>query len=192
MRLRTPQHMAWIDTETTGLQLVGEHLLEVACIPTTLDLEDLAPEPLRIVVGYTRDEVAAMRATVDPYVDSMHETTGLWDQLLTSGTSLQEADDQLYNFLVSIDPRPGAFGLAGNSIRLDLNIIEHRLPRTSKLLHYRSFDMTGTSRLVEQWAGTPTPERARGGEHTALEDIRNSIDTARHIKEVLNAIHSAA
>ena len=68
--------LVWIDCEMTGLDLVADALIEVAALVTDFDLNVLG-EGVDIVIKPPAEAVAQM----DPYVRTMHERSGLLDEL---------------------------------------------------------------------------------------------------------------
>lgn len=175
--------LAWVDVETTGLDPNKDALLEVACLVTNTDLEILDERGFERVVLYSPDTAQELRDHAVPYVQDMHDCTGLWDHL-PFGTPLHEIDQQMHSYLSDFSAKPRVLRLAGNSVRLDLNFLEAQLPLTYSHLHYRSVDVTAVNSVVSWW-GRPVQDHKKK-EHTAMSDIRESIEELRSIREVLS------
>ena len=134
------KYLLWLDVEATGLDAASEHLLQVAAVLTdpTATIEYGTFER---IIWYPRERVETMRAATAEVVRSMHDMTGLWSKL-PSGTPHRVADEELVTWLRDIAPERRSTRLAGNSVRLDLNFLEHHLPGTYGHLHYRSVDVS--------------------------------------------------
>lgn len=175
--------LAWIDVETTGLDAAADQLLEVACILTDTNLVQLA-KPYQAVVRH--ENPASLRTRVDEVVRDMHDRTGLWDRL-PGGTPLEQVDADLLAYISAVAPQPRQARVAGNSIRLDLNFLEAKLPRSYRHLHYRSVDVSAVALLAREWWQVPTVGKQM--DHSALADIRESLEELRRLRR---EIHSAA
>ena len=176
--------IAWVDVETTGLNpWEGESLLEVACLVTDTELNLLDEGGFEASVLYSADEVEGMKERAVPFVREMHEKNGLWDQIAFGGESLtlRELDASLLEYVRGFAPEARTARLGGNSVRLDLNFLEKYLPETYAHLHYRFIDVTSVSTLVNWWGDVPKFKKR--GAHTAMSDIRESIDELRYMRE---------
>lgn len=186
-------YIAWIDVETTGLSPETSQLLQVACIVTDENLQQVK-DAFMEVVSYRPDEVVAMKANTTPYVQEMHEKTGLWGALTKSkALPLQEIDAQLAQHL-QFDEESAGIGneslprLGGNSITLDRNFLAAYLPGAYSKLHYRSLDMSTVAGMFTI-AAPDFPQFQKRGTHDALDDIRESISEARHYMNAMKSIH---
>lgn len=174
--------IVWIDVETTGIDANKEKLLQVACIITDGNLEELN-EGFEAKVFYSVDEVAAMKAGTIPFVREMHEKTGLWDLMPTEGITMQELSDSLLDELKR-HTSAGKSRLGGNSITLDRNFINKNIPDVGNFLSYRSYDMSSVSGWFELYA-PEVPLFVKENNHEALDDIRASIAEGKYFMEAL-------
>lgn len=184
--------IAFLDLETTGLSESTDSILEVACIVTTDQLEEVAAYH-SLVTPFARFH------ELDPFVRDMHTKNGLWDALTTSiaAQSLADVEKELAAFLrkhtvilgkddkgrVTISRAP----LAGNSIGFDRGFLKNWMPQAEAELHYRNFDVSSINILVQAfwpkvWEGRPRSVEAA---HRAMDDVRESLETARYYARAL-------
>lgn len=165
--------IAWIDVETTGVEL-DANLLEIACIVTDTDLNILDEDGYEETVFYTPEQIEKMKNEVTPYVLDMHTQTNLWERLAT-GQRKEVIDGELVEYIARFAPEAR---LAGNSVRLDLNMVQLHLPGLSGHLHYRVIDVTTLATLA-QWKGVPVFRKAKT--HRAMDDIRESVAELQYL-----------
>lgn len=176
--------LLWVDVETTGLDPASAHLLQVAAIITDTKGNVLA-EPFMEVVQHSNG--AELRENTVPFVQEMHDATGLWDRL-ASGTPLVKVDELLYSYVAEHAPNKRQARLAGSSCRLDLNFLEAFLPNTYQHLHYRSVDVSALAYVAVEWGFTPGYYEKKKT-HDALDDIRESLEEFLWIKQFLDGQH---
>ena len=160
----------WIDCEMTGLDLEADALIEVAALVTDFDLN---------VLGYGIDIVIkpppeALDQMVE-FVQQMHETSGLLDEL-DNGTTLEDAEAQVLAYVKEHCPSGSRPPLAGNTVATDRSFLARDMPQLEQFLHYRIIDVSSIKELSRRWfprAYYNAP--AKGGNHRALADIRESI-----------------
>lgn len=171
-------NITWIDVETGGLDESKDNLYEVATLVTDRNLNILDPEGFKMVVHYPREELEALRNASVPFVQDMHEKTGLWDRL-SSGTPLAEVDTQLHEYIAQFS-EPGTSWLGGNSITLDRNFLRANLPQSFGHLSYRSVDVSTVAGLAKAWYGLSYEKKLL---HSAFSDITESIAELRFYRE---------
>lgn len=182
--------IVWVDVETSGLNpwtgpSERRHLLEVACLVTDTDLNILDEEGFEATVSYSSREVERIRSKAQKIVREMHDANGLWERVAgDEGLSLGELDQALLSYVAEFAPESRLARLGGNSVRLDLNFLEAYLPMTYGHLHYRFLDVTTVSTLLGWWGNVPRFEKR--GNHTAMSDIRESIEELRHLRGFVN------
>jgi oligoribonuclease len=196
--------LVWMDCEMTGLDLRRDALIEVAAVVTGADLVPVdAGIDLVIKVG---DDV--LEGMVD-VVRDMHNRSGLTEAVRAATTTLDQAEDQIMDYVTKHIPEPRTTPLCGNSIATDRGFLARDMPRLDAHLHYRMIDVSSIKELCRRWYprayfGQP----AKGLSHRALEDVLESIrelnfyrhaifvpqpgpdvDTA---KGIANALHAGA
>lgn len=162
--------LVWIDCEMTGLDVDLDGLCEIAVIVTDFDLNPLHPG-FEIVIN---PGVAALEH-MGSFVRGMHEKSGLLPRI-ENGVTVQEAEQQVIDYLAGFVTAGRRPIVAGNTIGMDRRFITKYMPALEEKLHYRSVDVSTIKELSRQWYpaaffGAPTK---RGG-HRALADIAESI-----------------
>lgn len=172
--------IVWIDCEMTGLDLQVDALVEVAAVVTDSELNVLG-DGVDVVI---RPEPAALDQMND-FVRQMHTTSGLLDEL-DSGTTLEEAQQTVLDYVRTWVPEPGRAPLAGNSVGTDRAFLDRDMPDLAGHLHYRIIDVSSIKELSRRWyprAYFQSPEK--NGGHRALADILESIDELRYYREAV-------
>lgn len=177
---------AWIDVETDGLDSQKNNLLQVALIVTDGNLTPLH-DGIEFVIHHSAEAVAEMRANCHSVVREMHDSSGLWDDLIESESSVSDVDALLYAELTRLIPERATARFGGNSITLDRNFLSVNLPKSYSHIGYRSYDLTSVAKLfTDNTPEFPIFEKKRA--HTALEDIRESIAEARYYSNILRKL----
>lgn len=175
MAARNPV-LAWLDLEMTGLDPATCHIVQLALILTNSELEELAP-PLELTIW----QPTAVLDTMCPYVRAMHVKSGLLPQITRSEISIEEAEQEVMALLTKHAPYRTA-RLCGNSIYQDRKFLHRYMPGFESYLHYRQIDVSTIKELALWWYGTKYSKRD-GGQHTALFDIRQSIDEMKYYRK---------
>ena len=112
-----------------------------------------------------------------------HGASGLTDRVRNSAVSMQEAEEQVLSFITKHVPEPKVALLAGNAVHVDLAFLRQCMPRLVDHLHYRIVDVSSIAEVCRRWwpeiaKAAPKNERL----HTALADIKESIEELRYYK----------
>ena len=172
--------MVWIDCEMTGLSLTDDALIEVAVLVTDDQLNVLG-DGVDVVI---RPPEGALEQMGD-FVRNMHVESGLLEEL-PSGTSMEEAQQQVLDYIRTWVPEPGKAPLAGNSVGTDRTFLVRDMPEVVEHLHYRVIDVSTIKELSRRWfprAYFQSPDKT--GNHRALGDIKDSIDELRYYREAV-------
>ena len=170
--------LVWIDCEMTGLELSRDALIEIAVLVTDGDLNVL-DEGLDIVI-HCPDELLDEMV---PFVQQMHETSGLTELVRASTVTLADAERQVIDYIKQFVPEPRTAPLCGNSIATDRGFIIRDMPDLDAYLHYRMIDVSSIKELTRRWYrrvyyGQP----AKGLAHRALADILESVQELRYYR----------
>ncbi|MPY99450.1 MAG: oligoribonuclease [Actinophytocola sp.] len=163
--------LVWIDCEMTGLDLAKDALIEIAALVTDADLNILG-EGIDVVIHADDDVLAGM----PDVVRDMHAASGLTEEVRRSTVTLEDAEQQVLDYIRSWVPEPKTAPLAGNSIATDRGYIARDMPKLDEHLHYRMVDVSSVKELVRRWYPRiyyAKPEK--GLAHRALADIMESI-----------------
>lgn len=173
--------LVWIDCEMTGLDLLHDRLVEIACVVTDGDLTVL-DDGLDIVLGAPGEALEAMV----PVVAEMHRSSGLTDEVRSSGVTCAAAQQQVLDYVRRHVPEPGKAPLCGNSVGTDRAFLARDMPELDAYLHYRIIDVSSVKELCRRWyPRVYFAQPAKGGGHRALADIRESIQELRFYRETI-------
>ncbi len=172
--------LVWVDCEMTGLDLVHDALIEVACVVTDADLNEL-DEGIDLIIKPPPEALAQM----PDLVREMHTTSGLL-AALDDGITLAQAQEQVLGYVRARMPEVRKAPLCGNSIATDRGFIARDLPELDSYLHYRMVDVSSIKELAKRWyPRVYFASPAKVGGHRALADIRESIAELRYYREAL-------
>jgi len=170
--------LVWLDMEMTGLEPESCAIVQLGLVLTDTELRDLAP-PLELTIWQPESVLGAM----SPFVRAMHEKSGLLPQIRASQVSVADAERQALELLTKYAPYRTA-RLCGNSIGQDRRFMVKYMPGLEGYLHYRQVDVSTLKELAGYWYGV-TYEKPEGGKHTALCDVRQSIEELRSYRETV-------
>jgi len=169
--------MVWIDCEMTGLDLAHDALIEIAVVVTDAELNVLG-EGIDIVIKPPAHTLVGM----DEVVVAMHTVSGLFDEL-DAGTTLEDAEARVLEYVRQYVPEARKAPLAGSSVYTDRGFIGRDLPALDAHLHYRLVDVSTLKELARRWyprAYFNAP--AKHGGHRALADILDSIEELKYYR----------
>lgn len=164
----------------TGLDLRADALIEVAALVTDFDLNVLG-EGIDLIVKPPAEALDQM----GDFVRTMHETSGLLD-VLDSGVSLADAEDQVMAYLHQHCADGSRPPLAGNTVATDRAFLARDMPVLDAFLHYRIVDVSSIKELSRRWyprAYFQAPSKV--GNHRALADIQESIEELRYYRDAV-------
>jgi oligoribonuclease len=170
--------IVWIDCEMTGLDFKNDLLVEIACVITDADLEQVT-EGLNIVIHAPAQRLE----TMDPFVVNMHTESGLLPEI-PNGVTLEAAEELLFDYITSHIPEASKAPLAGSSVHVDRIFLQRDMPRVDSYLHYRIIDVSSVKELARRWypkAYFASPPKT--GNHRALGDILDSINELKYYRE---------
>ena len=163
-----------------GLSLQDDALVEVAALVTDYELTVLG-EGVDVVI---RPPDAALEQMGD-FVREMHTGSGLLDAL-EAGTTLEEAQRLVVDYVKEFVPETRKAPLGGNTVGTDRAFLQRDMPELESHLHYRIIDVSSIKELSRRWfprAYFAAP--AKSGGHRALADIRESIAELRYYREAV-------
>jgi oligoribonuclease len=170
--------LVWIDCEMTGLDPTVEVLVEIAVIVTDAELNPL-DDGLDIVIATDPDKLAGM----DDVVREMHTSSGLLDAIAAATTTVEQAEDQVLDYVKRFVSERRKAPLCGNTIATDRSFIVNYMPRLDDHLHYRMIDVSTIKELARRWyPRTYYNSPPKNGGHRALADILDSINELRYYR----------
>ena len=166
-------HLIWIDMEMTGLQPATDRIIEVALIVTDANLVTVAEAPVWVL-----HQEDAVLAGMDSWNQGTHGRTGLTAKVKASSLDEAAVEAQALAFLQQYVPAK-ASPMCGNSICQDRRFLHRLMPRLEQHFHYRNLDVSTIKELARRWAPQVLAGLRKQSAHTALSDVRDSIDELR-------------
>ncbi|HEX7801646.1 MAG TPA: oligoribonuclease [Pseudoxanthomonas sp.] len=171
--------LIWIDLEMTGLDTGQDSIIEIATVVTDSQLNVLAEGP-EFAIAHP---VAVLEA-MDDWNRTQHTRSGLWKRVVESTVTLGQAEAQTVSFLAEWLPA-NTSPMCGNSICQDRRFLHRLMPRLEKYFHYRNLDVSTLKELARRWAPNVLEGVRKQSAHTALSDVRDSIEELRHYRKHL-------
>ena len=173
--------LVWVDCEMTGLDPVRDVLVEIAVVVTDSELT-LLDDGLDLLIATDPAKLGGM----EDVVRDMHTHSGLLEALAEATTSLEEAEQQVLDYVTRFVPERRKAPLCGNSIATDRSFISRYMPRLDDHLHYRMIDVSSIKELARRWyPRVYFNSPAKTGGHRALADIIDSINELRYYRATL-------
>lgn len=170
--------IVWIDCEMTGLDTVKDHIIEICCIVTDGDLNIVDPG-YESVVHYDKSILDQM----NEWCIEHHGSSGLTKKVIESNKSLNEVEDELYQYIKRFTS-PKAAVLAGNTVHMDRVFMIREFPKVLDHLHYRIIDVSSFSEFGHRHNPELLKTCPRKREaHTAKADILESIAQLKWIRD---------
>mgnify|MGYP002743750399 FL=1 len=164
----------------TGLDVTRDALIEVAVVITDADLNIVDPG-IDVLITPPVEALEGM----NDFVRQMHTSSGLLDEL-PSGTTMEDAQQQVLDYIRRFVPTPKKALLAGNSVGTDKMFLEANMPLVIDHLHYRLVDVSSIKELAKRWYRKAFEEApVKHGGHRALADILESIQELEYYRRVL-------
>ncbi len=169
---KDPIFFVWMDLEMTGLDDKKCDIIQIATIITDRYLKEI--DTLDLVVWQPQSKINNMV----PFVKKMHTDNGLLNKVKQSPYSVEDAERKTLDMISRHVPYKKGI-LAGNSIWQDRRFLRSHMPHLDNFLHYRMLDVSAIKVLSHAWFKDSKMIPPGNSAHTALEDIRASIDEMR-------------
>lgn len=173
--------LVWIDCEMTGLDLSVDELIEVACLVTDGEL-NVQGEGVDVLVKASQKAMDHM----GEFVTQMHTKSGLLEELKNCTTTMDEAQQQVLEYIKKYVPQERKAPLAGNTIGTDRTFLAKDMPELEAWVHYRNVDVSSIKELARRWyprAYYQAP--GKHGNHRARADIQESIEELKYYRETI-------
>jgi len=169
-------NLVWIDMEMTGLNPIMDRILEISAIITDKNLNIIAEQPGIII--HVEDKYLNL---MDKIVTDIHKKNGLTDKVKESKVTINQAEDFVFKFIKKYVKKLES-PLCGSSVHVDRFFLLYHMPRIFSYLYHRIIDVSVLKQLYAIWnpKGKPFFEPKM---HTALDDIRRSINELKYYKE---------
>jgi oligoribonuclease len=182
MNQANEDNLIWIDLEMTGLDTDADSILEIATIVTDKELNVLAEGPV-FAIRHELDRLEAM----DAWNRNQHGKSGLWQRVLDATAGHTAAEQATLEFLRDWVPA-GKSPMCGNSICQDRRFLHRQMPRLERFFHYRNLDVSTLKELARRWAPAIGKGFGKESAHTALSDIRDSVEELRYYRRYMGAL----
>lgn len=170
-------HLVWLDMEMTGLEPENERIIELAMVVTDSDLVTIAESPVWVV-----HQSDAQLDAMDDWNKATHGRSGLIEKVRASTLDEAAVEAAALAFMQEYVPQRTT-PMCGNSIGQDRRFMVRYMPQLEAWFHYRNLDVSTLKELCRRWK----PEVAKGfvkkADHTALADIRESIEELKYYRE---------
>lgn len=170
-------NLIWIDLEMTGLDCQTHEIIEIATIITDAELNILAEGPVLAI--HQPDHIIDH---LDEWNTHYHGKSGLIDRVKASDVSYADAQEATLAFVRQYVPKRQS-PMCGNSICQDRRFMARLMPDLERFFHYRNLDVSTLKELAKRWY--PKALYQKQSTHTALADIKDSIDELRHYRQQL-------
>ena len=177
-----PDHLLWLDLETTGSDESKDCIIEVGAILTTEDLEPLAE--LDWVISPTDEALG--RLLRNDVVRAMHEANGLLKFVLDGvGMKPHDAAKDLLRWLEDNGAKQGRVALAGSGVaHFDRRFLDRYMPQVTNYLRYWVIDVGVIRRAHGMWVGSEVSTANDAKTHRALDDARCHLAEARAFRDL--------
>lgn len=174
--------LLWVDLEMTGLSPEKDRILEVACVGTDWEFNEVA----RMTAVVKVDETVIRTRMVGKFWEEHKETHDALIRQNRDGAPIEDVEERILEFLdenfedesIRGDSKgKGKIILAGNSVHQDKKFIEREMPLLNDRLHYRMLDVSAWKVYFEAVKKKKFTKRES---HRALDDIEGSIEELKY------------
>jgi oligoribonuclease len=174
---KSENNLIWIDLEMTGLYPATDRIIEIAVIVTDPQLNVRIEGPTLAV----HQSNAALDA-MDAWNKGTHGRSGLIDRVKASTLDEAQAEAQIIAFLKEHVPA-GKSPMCGNSVCQDRRFLANYMPALETFFHYRNLDVSTLKELAKRWKPGIMDGFKKAQAHTAMADIRESIEELAYYRE---------
>jgi oligoribonuclease len=179
------RNLIWIDLEMTGLFPDRDRIIEIAVVVTDPQLTVCVEGPV-FAVHQSEETLDKM----DSWNKGTHGRSGLTERVRASTVDEAQAQAATIEFLARYVPK-GASPMCGNSICQDRRFLANYMPELEAFFHYRNLDVSTLKELAKRWKPEILGGFKKAQAHTALADIRESIEELQYYREHLLAVGPA-
>ncbi len=173
----TNQNLIWIDLEMTGLDPDSDTIIEIATIVTDAELNVLSEGPV-FAIAHPSETLAKM----DDWNTKTHTESGLVARIRNDSVPMREAEEKTIAFLKPFVPA-GVSPMCGNTVCQDRRFLARWMPELKDHFHYRHIDVSTLKELANRWRPGLVDQFEKQEAHTALLDIRESIEELKFYRK---------
>ncbi len=157
----------------------------IACILTDGSLEKII-EGEEFVIHQPEEVIASM----NEWCIENHAKSGLTQAVRDSTITLSEAENRTMKFIRRHIQEPDAAQIAGNTVHVDIQFLKKYMPSITEYAHYRIVDVSSVAELCRRWFPRKYGQGPKKmNRHTAMSDIRESIEQLKYYKQAIFKIH---
>lgn len=185
-------NLGWLDFETGGIcgatheddsripvgQDGANHyaILQVAVHVTDCNL-NIIDEGLDLIIHHTPED---LRERVGDWSQNQFSSTLMKSCTSALNPTLDQAEQQVIEYLKRHGLTEGSSPLCGNSIYLDRRFMESQMRALNRFYHYRQLDVSSLGEVIARTHPEAFAKRPKKmASHDALTDIRESIEELR-------------
>ena len=169
--------LIWLDMEMTGLNPDTDRIIEIAMVVTDSQLNAVAESTAWVV----RQSDAVLDG-MDEWNKNTHGRSGLIAKVKASPLDVAEVESQCLAFAKLHVPERTS-PMCGNSICQDRRFMARYMPKLEAYFHYRNLDVSTLKELCKRWKPELAKGVVKGGKHTALADIYESIEEMKFYRD---------
>lgn len=143
--------MFFIDLETFGLHYLNDPIIEIGISERDLALEQEDSFHGLIWDGHHYDHLLDLHEAQNSVVWKMHAKSGLWAEAQDAGSSSDQIEMELKDWLLEKEMNPKYDYLVGNSVHFDATMLHFNFPEIRAMFHHRLIDTTSIKVLAEIW-----------------------------------------
>jgi oligoribonuclease len=174
---QSDNHLVWLDMEMTGLDPERERIIELAIIVTDANLETVAESPVWAV-----HQSESLLDAMDDWNRNTHGKSGLIERVRASALDEAAVEAAALKFVREYVAQ-GISPMCGNTIGQDRRFMVRYMPTLEAWFHYRNIDVSTLKELCKRWKPDLLKGFQKTSAHTALADIRESIDEMKYYRE---------
>lgn len=178
------KYLAWLDTETTGLDPKMDQIIEIAVVLTDFNLDEVDRFE-RLIMPHNFGEERLLDYLNDfPFIKKMHTENGIIPTLENSPSLFKAQRDvevDLFRFLDKYLGPDEKVMMAGSGVAsFDMVMMREHYPQLIQgRFDYRCLDIGQVRRFVELVMDQPEAVPTyKGTEHRAMDDVLNFIQQA--------------
>lgn len=176
--MKNKDNLIWIDLEMTGLNVEQNQIIEIATVVTDKELNILANGPVFAI----KTDIEHLDA-MDDWNQKQHRSSGLYQRVLDSKVSCQQAESMTIAFLKTFIDE-SCSPMCGNTISMDRQFLNRYMPQLARFFHYRQIDVSTIKELAKRWYAF-LPKFEKTSQHLALHDIYDSIEELKFYRQLL-------
>ncbi|WP_343187750.1 oligoribonuclease [Buchnera aphidicola (Periphyllus koelreuteriae)] len=163
-------NLIWIDLEMTGLCSKKNKILEIAIIITDSNLNILTQDFV-ICIYQSLKHIQKM----NDWNKKTHFNSGLIKKVQNSKYTESSAEKKIIQFLKKWTIKKKS-PICGNTIWKDREFLKKYMPKVESYLNYRNLDVSTIQELYSRWKPIHSIKFKKKNKHSALYDIKESIE----------------